>query len=200
VIALAAGVSACSGSAGETDAPASALPSDATELLSQADIELFIPAPASGSFDAPVWLPKRNEFIVTYYPKGDDPRRRQLYRMGSNGSGLKRLRLPERPSCLAVWNGNGVALADGRVAYAQQCFGGDDFARATRLMAYDPETESAEPLFAYGLSFVAAIFDYSRDGVGVLNDHNGLEERLHWLRPDGLDAIELPLERAGYPS
>jgi hypothetical protein len=67
-------------------------------------------------------------------------------------------------------------------------------------MAYDPRTGSKKRLRPYYLPFAASVYAFSPDlRLGVINDGNGLYERLNLLGPNGLVPIPLPLERAGTP-
>jgi Tol biopolymer transport system component len=69
------------------------------------------------------------------------------------------------------------------------------------MRVYDPETRTSRRLLPYFLPFRTAFFDFAPDmSRGILNDGNGLHERLYWITGKGLEPLVLPLERAGSPS
>ncbi|MCC6627816.1 MAG: PD40 domain-containing protein [Chloroflexi bacterium] len=96
-------------------------------------------------------------------------------------------------------------LPDGRVGFLQRCEGSRTPARripeeAVSLLVTDLAGTTTTRLVPYYLPFGANVFDVAPDqSAGIINDGQGLYERLQWLRPLRLEPLALPLERAGRP-
>jgi hypothetical protein len=159
----------------------------------------LIRAPAGVSFHDPVWLPTLDKIVFTLSPAPGDAFRKELASVAIDGSGLEPLPLPDEPGCKYTSKTLPTPLGDGRLGYVQQCWPGGG--RVVRLMAWNPQAEIAEPLVQYRLLFLQGPFACSPDlSTCVINDRKGLYEQLQRVGPDGLEPLDLPLERAGFPS
>jgi dipeptidyl aminopeptidase/acylaminoacyl peptidase len=72
--------------------------------------------------------------------------------------------------------------------------------KAVQLMAYDPTNRTSTKLVRYFLPSKVGDFSYSPEGIGIINDGNGLYEQLAWIRQRRLVRLRLPFDRVGYPS
>jgi len=165
---------------------------------------LLISAPRGGVIDIPAWLPATGRLVVTYVPPGGDPTpawRNHLYWFDLKRGKLERLPLPSRAGCRATSHDVGRTLPDGRLAYLEECWGRKIPHNAKRLRAFDPRTREVTDLRPYALPLGANHYAFDRDGRrGIINDGNGLYERLQWLADDRLVPLDLPFERSGYPA
>jgi len=150
-----------------------------------------------------VWLSSAHRLVVTYTPpgKGTDAAYDQLYSLKLDGSGLKRLRLPAQRGCRLTSHSTGVALADGRLGYLQECWGQEIPHRAKFVRTYNPRTTRVAYLRPYPVPVSAGYFAASPDlRQGVINDGRSLYEQLLWLGRPSLAPLRLPFTRVGYPS
>lgn len=165
--------------------------------------------PVEGWYDFPSWLPDGQHLIAqrrlpTTGPT-DQSRRLFLVTVPLDGGPVVRLPVPDDPDCRRTSQYVPRLLPDGRVGFLQSCEGTRTPARripeeAVSLLATDVAGETTNRLVPYYLPFGANVFDIAPDqSVGIINDGNGLYERLQWLRPEQLDPLDLPLERAGRP-
>jgi hypothetical protein len=167
-------------------------------LVSQDEVRL-IAAPRGTLFTDPVWLPALAKIVFTRSPPPGDAFRKRLASVAVDGSDLKRLPLPNEAGCKYTSKVLPTVLGDGRLGYVQQCWPGGG--RVVTLMTWDPGTNIVRPLVPYRLLFLQGPFACSPDlSSCVINDRNGLYEQLAWLGTHGLQPIELPIERAGFPS
>lgn len=178
-------------------------------LLERTAARVRLAPPAGGEYDNAAWLPDGQGLVAslttpTVGPTGPD-REWHLAAVPLDGGPPGRLPIPDDPDCRRTAQYLPRLLSDGRVAFIQRCEGGVNPERllpeeAVRLLAYDPTSRATAPMVPYYLPFRANFFDFAPDvALGVINDGNGLYERLRWLRPDRLEIIDLPLERAGWP-
>jgi hypothetical protein len=167
------------------------------------DVEL-IRGPRGGIIDIPVRLSFAERVVVTYVPPGGDPTpawRNHLYWFDLEQRQLEQLPLPARRDCRATSHDSARALPDGRVAYLEECWGQDVPRDAKRLRAYDPRTGEVSDLRPYALPVGSSHYAFDPTGRrAIINDGNGLYERLHWLGGARLVALDLEFERAGYPA
>ena len=167
-------------------------------LVGQEAVRL-IAAPRGTTFHDPEWLPTLGKIVFTLSPPPGDAFLMELASVAIDGSALERLPLPDEAGCKYTSKALPEALGDVRLGYVQQCWPGGG--RVVRLMAWDPRTEAARPLVPYRLLFQQGPFACSPDlSTCVINDHNGLSEQLARLGRRGLEPLDLPLERAGFPS
>lgn len=137
--------------------------------------------------------------MFTRSPPPGDAFRKELASVAVDGSALQRITLPHEPGCKYTSKALPEALGDGRLGYVQQCWPGGG--RVVRLMAWNPRTKFVRPLVPYRLRFQQGPFACSPDlSTCVINDQNGLYEQLARIGPRGLEPLNLPLERAGFPS
>ena len=165
---------------------------------------VLIAAPRGGVVDMPAWLPSAGRLTVAYVPPGGDPTpawRNHLYWFDLKQGTLQRLPLPDRTGCSATSQDVGRALPDGRVSYLEQCWGPNAPRKPKRLRSYDSRTGAIRDVRPYALPFGANHYAFAPDGRrGIINDGNGLYERLHWLGDAGLVPLDVDFERAGYPA
>jgi Tol biopolymer transport system component len=193
ILACALAVSGCGGEGGASS------PEPSQQPLVGRDSVRLIRASARMSFHNPVWLPTLEKIVFTRSPAPGDAFRHDLAAVAIDGSALEPLPLPDEPGCKYTSKALPTALGDGRLGYVQQCWPGGG--RVVTLMTWDPETEVTEPLVPYRLLFLQGPFACSPDlSTCVINDRNGLYEELQRVGPDGLERLDLPLERAGSPS
>jgi hypothetical protein len=165
----------------------------------------FIPAPKHAAFAGAAWPPNAPGPVAWMQyqsgPRASGPGDDHLYTLDQSGRQLTLLRLPNDPTCKATGQQFPMLLPDGRLGYVQFCFGDGPPERTKRLMAYDFHTQAATPLEPYFLDFGAKDYSFRPDmQVGIINDGNGLDERLDWLTPSGQVDAGLPFARAGQPS
>jgi hypothetical protein len=178
--------------------PGSAGNGGAKPLVQRGDVEL-IEAPAGTRFQDPVWLPALEKIVFARAPVPGDAFLVDLAAVAVDGAQLETLPLPDEPGCKYTSKALPEVLGDGRLGYVQQCWpGGGD---VVRLMTWDAETNKVTPLVPYRLRFQQGPFACAPDlSKCVINDQAGLEESLQRLGPHGLEPLDLPLKRAGFPS
>lgn len=175
------------------------------QALITSDSLRFVPAHDGGTYNSPTWIPATGEVAVVYSPPGGKGWHTYLYALQPDGTGLRRLDLPDDPDCTYTSHVFPQTLPDGRLAYLQRCWVSVNPARRlpeqeVSLMVYDPLTGAVERLVPYYLPLNANYFDVSPvTGRGIINDGRGLYESLHWLLPDRLERIDVGLTRAGSP-
>jgi hypothetical protein len=167
--------------------------------LVQQDAVRLIAAPPGVLFHDPVWLPTLEKIVFTRSPPLGDAFRMGLASVAIDGSGLEPLPLPNEPGCKYTSKTLPKALGDGRLGYVQQCWPGGG--SVVTLMTWDPRTNVTAALVPYRLLFQQGPFACSPDmSTCVINDQKGLYEELQRVGSDGLEPLDLPLERAGFPS
>lgn len=157
----------------------------------------FSQAPEGGEFTFVTWLPALNKLVVSLLPRERQGWSSQFYTVSRDQAEFAPLSLPPDPDCQHSARYVPSALPIGRLGYIEKCFLPKTRRRipqeAVTLMAYEPATGSAERLRPYYLPFAASVFAFGRPlDKGVLNDGNGLQDRLHWLYPDRLAPLDLP--------
>ena len=193
---LVAFVLSASGCGGEDKVSSNRL--EQRPLVARGDVRL-IEAPAGVTFHVPVWLPALDKIVFMRSPVPGEAFRNELASVAIDGSGLEPLQLPDEPGCKYTSKSLPEALGDGRLGYVQQCWPGGG--RVVTLMTWDPGTRRTESLVPFRLEFLQGPFACSPDlSTCVINDHNGLYEELQRIGSDGLERLDLPLERAGFPS
>lgn len=165
----------------------------------------FIPAPADAEFVQVAWPPETPGPVVWLQhdagPQAFGPVDDPLYVLNPDTGALAPLPLPNDPTCKGTGHHVPRMLPDGRLGYIQFCFGHASPQHVKKLMAYDFTKRIAAPLEPYFLDFGAKDYDFRPDmRVGIINDGNGLYERLDWLLPDRQVDIGLPFARSGQPS
>lgn len=170
----------------------------------------FIPAPTSppdAQLIEPAWLADGQTLVavLTYTPRGTGATSR-LVSVDRSGAGLAPLPLLDLPECVGTDYVFPRVLADGRVAFLQQCKGNNGTSRSLpeeggALLALDLQTGLVAPLRPYYVSAGSGHFDFAPDPqLGVLNDNVGLREQIKWLGQDGLEPVELGFARVFTPS
>lgn len=163
----------------------------------------FIAAPAGGAFSSAAWAARGSQLIVNFRPRSESNRDWQLVGLPLDGSDLRPLPLPDDGDCRFTSRHFPRALPDGRVGYLQQCWQSPTRSDDERwsLMAFDPGTGRAARLLPYFLPINAGAFTFAPDlQRGLVNDGVGLAERLHWLLPNRIEPLPLPLARVGSPT
>ncbi|MBA3331367.1 MAG: PD40 domain-containing protein [Actinobacteria bacterium] len=146
-----------------------------------------------------MWWPAKRRLVVVVGKPGklSSP---TLYLMRPDGSERVRLALRKQTPCEPTSEVHPEVLGDGRVAFVEQCWGEGDPTKSVRRLALDGASGQIRPLVPYRLRFQMGSFTYAPDGKrGVINDSDGLYEQLRRLTPSGLELIELPFDRVGYP-
>jgi hypothetical protein len=162
-----------------------------------------ISLPRSGSLDDAVWYPRLGRIIATLYPHDAATKVSKLVTMRPDGTGYDDLRLPDAPGCRFTQQFVPVALPSGELGFLERCWGKAHFdpTRAVRLMAWNPASHRVRPLVPYFLPYGAGGYAFAnslRDGL--INNGDGLYERLAWLGRKKLVLFPVRIERAGSPT
>lgn len=191
-------------SCGSTAAPASqeeprsAPPQSLTPTLLR-----FIEAPGGGRLDKPTWVPRLNAIVAVLYPRSESASRWDLYSVRLDGSGLRRLPLCAGRSCRKLSFDFPTLLPNGNLGFERMRLGisPDLGLHGTEILEYDPAGGALRKLVPYGLPQGIRGFTY-RPGMrdGLVNNGQGLYEKLLSLEPRAPVVVRLPLTRAGTPT
>lgn len=159
----------------------------------------FVQAPDGIEFRGVAWLASGVKLVVAHWLiQGENSADSQLYELNLQEMTSKPLPLTPNPGCKFTGRRDPVTLSDGRVAYLEICLvpqpprgPNDDMA----LMVYDPISETEERLVPYYVPPTTRDFTFAPDlQSGLLISGSLLHNRMHWLYPDRMEPLTLPVE------
>jgi hypothetical protein len=171
--------------------------SESTWLVDQHAIQ-FVAAPAQQRYSQPVWVPGLNAVVVDSEALRVGPASARLQVLAADLTPVASLLVPSDPACPLAAQRFPRALADGRLAYIQQCYGLDQpLDQRSTLMAWDPATNSTTALRPYrvGEDFTAFDFDPAVS-TGLIQGRPTPDEQLFWLGANGPVPTAMAMDRA----
>lgn len=167
-----------------------------TPLISRDQVRL-ISVPRGIVLGDPVWVPGLRAVVVWRGPE-TSLFGIHLYTVDLDRGTFKRLPIRGDPRCRRSFQLYPRLLPDGRLAWVEECSGEMEPEEAVTLRAFDPTSQAETRLTPYFLPFRSSDFDYVAGmRFGLLNDGNGLYERLHRLTTKKVVPLRLPFARVG---
>ena len=162
----------------------------------------LVKAPAGAVFDGPIWGYGRSAVVVSVDTGGGDVWDGYVGRLDLTSGRIAPLPLRRYRSCPYTFFGDFAPMASGEFAYVRTCYGNHQPPdMATTILAFNPKSGRSRSLRPYFLPWAVGTFSFSPvTDEGLVNDGNGLYERLARLAPGGLEYVHLPFTRVGYPS
>ena len=161
-----------------------------------------IPSP-SGSYGYLAWIGDR--IVVEYEEELKDVFSARIWQLKSDGSEFEMLNLPANSSCASNWIQAVLVpsvLPNGRLAYISRCRPPDDILTTLQFaMAYDMESQQAEPLLDYSVADISigtgGLVWNPKMTRGIMGDgHRFIEEQLQWFTSDGPEPLDVGLVQA----
>lgn len=166
-----------------------------------------IPAADDSEFLDVIWSSALDRLVVTSKPFRSPHAglSAHLYAIDPDRGELDRLPIPDDPECRYTDQQFPRQLADGRIAFMQRCYVSETrrylFDEHQRLMVYDPGTGRTAQMLPYYINpSSAAFFDFAPDLRTGIIEGEGLDSQLHWLYPDRMELVDLPLAISSRPS
>lgn len=164
----------------------------------------LVPAPKGRAFLDLAWLPHSRWLVVTAAPRSrDSPTNSHLVTLSLKTFAVEPVPFESESGCSSVDQLFPTGLSDGRLAYLQYCFGNESRLPDSvgSLRAYNVGRKTTSLLRPYRLPVFTGRFAFSPIADrGLLNDGNGLRERLMWLDRRSLRPLALPVSRVGDPA